>query len=160
MGHKGQEIVEVDVKEIVKMLQSAYSDEWLAHYNYLHAAQIARGLNAPQVSGMLKARANDELGHALLIGERILELGGTLPNDWAEIPKLASCAKFPLPKSASDVKGILKAVLQAERCAIDTYKDLLKRTLHKDTVTQELVETLLADEVKDEEETENLIGEE
>lgn len=41
-----------------------------------------------------------------------------------------------------------------------TYRGLLKKTLHKDTVTQELAETLLADEVKDEEETENLIGEE
>lgn len=160
MGHKGQQIVEVSLPEVVKALEAAYADEWLAHFNYLHAAQIATGLNAPQVAGMLKARAADELTHAMTIGERILELGGELPGNWADIPKIARCAEFHLPKSTSDMKGLLKAVLKAERCAIDTYKSLLKMTLHKDTVTQELAETLLADEVRDEEETENLIGEE
>ena len=159
MGRKGREIVDVDVKEITKVLRSAYADEWLAHYDYLHAAQIATGLSAPQVAGMLRARAADELAHAMRIGERILELGGALPADWAEIPKLAHCAEFSLPRNTSDLKGILKAVLKAERCAIDTYKAMLDKTLHKDTVTHELAEELLADEVQDEEETENLMGE-
>ena len=159
MGRKGREIVELDVKEILKALRAAYADEWLAHYNYLHAAQITTGLNAPQVAGMLKTRAADELTHALTLGERILELGGTLPTGWSEIPKLANSSAFPLPKNPSDLKGILKAVLNAEREAIETYQALLKATLHKDTVTHELAEELLADEVKDEEETENLLGE-
>ncbi|MCM8811789.1 MAG: bacterioferritin [Candidatus Omnitrophica bacterium] len=159
MGKKGREIIEIDIKPILSALRSAYADEWMAHYNYLHAAQIATGLNAPQVASMLKARSADELTHSTLIGERILELGGTLPADWSDIPKLANSRKFDLPKSASDLKGILKAVLKAEREAIDVYKKLLAITLHKDTVTHELAEELLADEVRDEEETENLIGE-
>lgn len=159
MGRKGREIVGIDTKPVIKALQAAYADEWLAHYNYFHAAQIATGLNAPQVSGMLKDRAAEELQHAVRIGERILELGGALPEDWAEIPKLANCKTFALPKQTSDLKGILKAVLNAERCAIGVYKKLLDETLHKDTVTHELAEELLADEVKDEEETENLLGE-
>ena len=159
MGAKGREIVEVDIKPIVRALQSAYSDEWLAHYNYLHTAQIATGLNAPQVAAVLKARSADELTHAMSLGERILELGGTLPEEWAEVPRVANCKSFRLPRKRSDLKGILRAVLEAERCAIGVYQDLLKKTLHKDTVTHELAETLLADEVRDEEETENLLGE-
>lgn len=159
MGRRGREIVELDIKPVVRALQAAYADEWLAHYHYLHAAQIATGLNAPQVSSMLKGRAAEELQHALRIGERILELGGDLPADWAEIPTRANCKAFVLPKQTSDLKGILKAVLNAERCAIGVYQKLLDQTLHKDTVTHELAEELLADEVKDEEETENLLGE-
>ena len=159
MGRRGREIVDVDVKAVLKRLASAYADEWLAHYYYLHAGQIAIGLNAPQVSSMLKTRAQSELEHAMEIGARILELGGELPSDWSEIPKLAQCKTFKLPGDASDLKGILRTVLSAERCAIDSYKALLDETLHKDTVTHELAEELLTDEVKDEEETENLLGE-
>lgn len=159
MGRRGREIVDADVKSIIKALRSAYADEWLAHYHYLHAAQVATGLNAPQVSGMLTARAAEELTHATRLGERILELGGELPRDWAEIPTLTNGKPFAMPKHGSDLKGILKAVLNAERCAIGVYQNLLKATLHKDTVTHELAEELLADEVKDEEQTENLLGE-
>jgi len=159
MGRRGREIVDLDVKTIIKMLRAAYADEWLAHYNFLHTAQVVTGINAPQVSSMLTARAQEELTHATRLGERILELGGTLPSSWAEIPELANCHPFVLPRNPSDVKGILKAVLAAERCAIGVYQNLLKATLHKDSVTHELAEELLADEVKDEEHTENLLGE-
>ena len=159
MGRRGREIIEVDVQPIIEALRAAYADEWLAHYNYLLAAQIATGLDAPQVSSMLTTRAADELTHATRLGERILELGGRLPSDWSEIPKLANVRAFVLPKKSSDMRGILKAVLAAERSAINTYTELIKMTLHKDSVTQELAEELLADEVKDEEHTENLLGE-
>ena len=159
MGKKGREIVAADVKVVIKALKAAYADEWLAHYNYLHAALVATGLNAPQVAGMLRTRAGDELGHSQLIGERILELGGELPSEWCGISELSKGPEFQMPKRASDLTGILKAVLKAERHAIQTYKDLLDATMHKDPVTSELAETLLADEVKDEEETENLLGE-
>jgi bacterioferritin len=159
MGRLGREIIEMDVKSVIKALRAAYADEWLAHYNYLHAAQVATGLNAPQVAGMLTTRAADELTHATRLGERILELGGELPADWAEIPQLTNGKKFVIPKNRSDLKGILKAVLAAERCAIGVYQNLSKATQHKDVVTHELAEELLADEVKDEEHTENLLGE-
>ena len=159
MGQLGREIIKgLDVKLIVKELRSAYADEWLAHYHYLHIAQIATGLNAPQVSTILTQRAAEELAHATRLGERILELGGQLPQDWAEIPTLANTPRFSLPKSTSDLKGMLEVVLKAERSAIATYQKLSQWTQHKDTVTHELAEDLLADEVKDEEQTENLIG--
>ncbi len=159
MGQQGRAIITVDVQTVVKALRAAYADEWLAHYNYLHVAQVVTGLNAPQIAGMLTTRAGDELAHAQQIAARILELGGTLPADWAEIPTLTEGPAFTLPKKSSDLTGILKAVLEAERHAIKTYKALSDLTLHKDAVTHELAETLLADEVKDEEETENLLGE-
>lgn len=158
MGKRGREILDIDAKIVVKALLAAYADEWLAHYHYLHIAQVAEGLNAPPVASMLTARAAEELTHATRLGERILELGGALPADWAEIPRLANIKRFSLPKSPLDLKGMLKAVLQAERSAINTYQELSRLTRHKDTVTYELAEDLLIDEVKDEEHTENLLG--
>ena len=159
MGRKGREILDMDVKPIIRSLQGAYASEWLAHYNFLHAAQIMVGINAPQVATMLKAKAAGELTHAMRIGERILELGGALPTDWAEIPKVAHGSRWLFPKNAADLKGILKVILNIEREAIDVYQALHKSTIHRDTVTHELAEELLADEVKDEEEIENLLGE-
>jgi bacterioferritin len=158
MGRRGREIVDLDVKTVINALRAAYADEWLAHYAYRYAAQVAVGLNAPQVAGMLKERSAEELTHATRIGERILELGGHLPAKWEEIPQLANCKPFAMPRNPADLKGILKAVLEAERCAIGVYQNLLTTTLHKDTVTHELAEELLTDEVRDEEETENLLG--
>ncbi len=46
MGQKGKEKVEVDVKEVIRDLNSAYADEWLAHFQYFLYAQIIKGTNA------------------------------------------------------------------------------------------------------------------
>ena len=35
MGQKGKEIIEISVNEVIKDLNSAYADEWLAHYQSL-----------------------------------------------------------------------------------------------------------------------------
>ena len=40
MGQKGKQIVEIDVNEVIKDLNSAYADEWLAHYQYFLYAQL------------------------------------------------------------------------------------------------------------------------
>ena len=34
MGSKGREIVGLDVDELISVLRKAYSDEWLAYYQY------------------------------------------------------------------------------------------------------------------------------
>ena len=35
MGKEGTKVAAVDVKELIKDLNRAYADEWLAHYSYL-----------------------------------------------------------------------------------------------------------------------------
>ena len=46
MGQKGREILEIDAKEVINDLNSAYADEWLAHFQYSLFAQIIEGINA------------------------------------------------------------------------------------------------------------------
>jgi bacterioferritin len=43
MGKKGREIVKADLKQVIKDLNTAYSDEWLAHYQYWLNARWIRG---------------------------------------------------------------------------------------------------------------------
>lgn len=158
MGKKGMEIIKGDRQSIIADLTRAYADEWLAHYNYLLAAHLATGINAPTVAAMLEKRSGDELGHANRIAQRIIQLGGEPLRDFGQLEAKAGCRTFALPEDTGDLAAILRAVLEAERCAIDEYQALVEKTRHVDPVTHELAEDLLADEVGDEEETENLLG--
>jgi len=43
MGKKSQEIVELDLKGLIKDLDKAYCDEWLAYYAWWYMAQTVEG---------------------------------------------------------------------------------------------------------------------
>jgi bacterioferritin len=45
MGTKGREIVELDVKELIELLNKTYADDWLAYHQYWVSAQIVKGEN-------------------------------------------------------------------------------------------------------------------
>ena len=64
MGQKGKQIVEIDVNEVIKDLNSAYADEWLAHYQYFLYAQVMQGMDAEQLKEKLEMQSTDEMNHA------------------------------------------------------------------------------------------------
>ena len=158
MGKKGREIVELDIKQLIEELNRAYADEWLAHFYFLHAAHMVSGINSEEIAEVFKKSAADELGHAGKIAERIIQLGGVPVAKIEELASISHMGKVTFPRDTSDLKGFIKVFLEAERSAIDSYNDLLKKTHGKDTVTHELIEHILEDEVADEEEFENLLG--
>lgn len=159
MGKKGREIVELAVPELIEDLNRAYADEWVATYYYKLAATVASGMNAPVIAGELKKIADDEEEHADELAARIIQLGGTPISDLAQIPKKANCPSVNLPKEPSDLKGIVKAIIEAERCAIGVYDKLLKKVMMgKDPVTFHLIRHILEEEVKHEDDFENLLG--
>ena len=49
MGTKGAEIVKMDAKQLVAMLNSALADEWLAYYQYWVGALVVKGPMRPDV---------------------------------------------------------------------------------------------------------------
>ena len=77
MGQKGKEIVEIDVKEVISDLNSAYADEWLAHFQYFLYAQIIEGIDAETLKKELEQQSMDEMNHAKILTNRIIQLGGT-----------------------------------------------------------------------------------
>ncbi|MEI7857450.1 MAG: ferritin-like domain-containing protein, partial [Methanomicrobiales archaeon] len=77
MGTQGRKIVDTDVDELVKLLNKAFSDEWLAYYQYWIGSKIVRGPNKEAVIAELTLHATEELGHAVLLTTRIIQLGGT-----------------------------------------------------------------------------------
>jgi bacterioferritin len=60
MGQKGREILEIDVNEVINDLNSAYADEWLAHYQYFLYAQIIEGIDAETLKEKLEQQSRKQ----------------------------------------------------------------------------------------------------
>lgn len=144
----GKEIADVDVKDLLKNLTTAFADEWSAYYQYWLGAQIAQGVMRPAIVTELLEHAGEELGHAQMITDRIIQLGGIvkmLPSEWE---KFAGC-KYNAVKSESS-KIILQENIKGEQCAIKFYNNLLTEVHCKDFVTANIISKILEDEVKHE----------
>ncbi|HDM42883.1 MAG TPA: ferritin, partial [Firmicutes bacterium] len=77
MGIKGREIVDMDVNGLVNLLNKALADEWLAYYQYWIGARVVKGPMRGAVVVELEEHAGDELRHAGMLVDRIMQLGGT-----------------------------------------------------------------------------------
>ena len=159
MGQKGREISKMDHKWLINELNKAYSFEWVVHYYASLASNIVAGLRTPVYAKIFEKAAEGEFGHANRLAKRIAELGGEPPQAMSEIEKLAGFGKVIFPKDRGDIKGFIKIFLKMEQHAIELYNDLSIKTHGKDIVTHELAEDLLAEEVAEEEEYENMLKE-
>ncbi len=149
MGTKGIQIVDMDVKKLITTLNKAYCDEWLAYYQYWIGAKVIKGPMKEAVIAELTQHAADELRHADMISNRIIQLGGTpitKPEDWY---KHTNCG-YDAPDNPF-VKEVLAQNIKGEQCAITTYKKIVKLTESKDPVTYNIVLQILQDEVEHEE---------
>lgn len=154
MGTRAREIIGMDVNELIKLLRAAFSDEWLAYFQYWVGAKVVKGPMKDAVIAELMQHAADELRHADMVALRIVELGGTpvtKPADWY---KETNCG-YEAPDDPY-VETILEQNIKGEQCAISTYSDLLKITKDADPVTYNMVVQILQDEVTHEEDLENL----
>jgi bacterioferritin len=149
MGTRGIEIVDMDVKQLVALLNKAFSDEWLAYYQYWIGAKLVKGPMKEAVIAELTQHAADELRHADMLALRIIQLGGTpitKPEEWYQH---TNCG-YDAPDNPF-VNEVLAQNIKGEQCAITTYKNMLNLTTGKDPVTYNIVLQILQDEVEHEE---------
>ncbi len=92
MGKEAIKVSSVDVKKFIEMLNAALSEEWLAYYQYWIGARLMEGPMRSEVEPELLVHANEELSHAELVAERIIQLGGTPVINPTEWTKLARCS--------------------------------------------------------------------
>ena len=155
MGTKGREIVDMDVGKLIGLLNKAFADEWLAYYQYWVGAKIAKGPMRGVAVSELEEHAGDELKHADMLAERMIQLGGTpilKPEDWY---KLTNCG-YDAPEDPS-IRVVLKQNIKGEQCAIDVYQGLLETVKDKDPVTYNMVMEILEDEVEHEEDLQAIL---
>ncbi len=155
MGTKGKEIIGVNVDELLKLLNKALADEWLAYYQYWTGAKVAKGLMREAVVAELDQHAQDELRHATMLVTRIIQLGGTPllePQDWY---KETNCG-YDKPADPN-TKTLLAQNIKGEQCAITVYKKLSEFVKDKDPVTYNMALQILADEIEHEDDLEAIV---
>lgn len=155
MGTKGRMIVGMDVDELIRLLNKALSDEWLAYYQYWIGAKVIKGPTKDAVMAELIQHATEELAHADMIALRIIQLGGTPVLEPKEWYNLTNCG-YDVP-SDPFVRKILEQNIKGERCAIETYNNLMAVVKDKDPITYNMVLTIISQEVEHEEDLQGLL---
>ncbi len=153
MGKKGIDILPLDVKKLIKMLNAAFCEEWLAYHQYWLGARLMEGPMRSEIEPELLVHANQELNHSVLVVERIIQLGGTpvlTPADWF---KHSRC-DYDAP-SDPYIEVILEQNLKGERCAIQRYKEIADYTNGKDHTTHQIATTILNEELEHEQDIED-----
>jgi len=156
MGKHGIEILKIDVKELIKMLNAALSEEWLAYYQYWVGARVMEGPMRSEIEPELLVHADQELNHAVMVVNRIIQLGGTPVLNPSEWTKLSRC-DYDAPTDPY-VEAILNQNLNGERCAIQRYEDIANYTSGKDHATHQMATTILNEELEHEQDIEDWIN--
>ena len=155
MAVRGNSIIKgIEIQEIIDLLNHAYADEWLAYYQYFIEAKVVKGIMKDAAIAELTQHATDELRHANMVADRIVQLGGTPlldPRDWFN---QTNCG-YDAPTDA-DVVAILNDSIKGEQCAISTYSSIVDIVKDKDIITYNMVSQILADEVEHEEDLQAL----
>lgn len=155
MGKKAIDILKIDVPKLIDILNAALSEEWLAYYQYWIGARLMEGPMRSEIEPELLLHATQELNHAVLVVDRIIQLGGTPvlnPKEWF---KLGRC-KYDAPADPY-IEAILAQNLAGERCAIQRYKELADFTSGKDHTTHQMATTILNEELEHENDIEDWI---
>jgi bacterioferritin len=103
-----------DVKELIDGLNEDLAAEYQAVVMYRTYAALVTGPHRPELRAFFEGEIPDELGHAALLADKIVALGGT-----------PGVAVAPVPM-AKDNHEMLENALQAEVDTIERYTRRLK----------------------------------
>jgi len=120
---------------IVELLNKAAAGELQAAIQYVWQHVMVTGMESPELAGVLKGIAVEEMKHYEKIAERIDYLGG-VPTTQPD----------PISRSQTNAR-MLEDDVRAELDAIRLYRTIVEKAMQeKDYVTAELFEEILTDE--------------
>lgn len=129
-------------EQIIELLTAAYCMELETVMNYLANSTNLDGVRAEEIKKSLAADITEELNHAQTLAQRIKQLGGLVPGSASIV-----VGKQQQPSDdTTDVVGVIRAVIEAEKAACSQYKKIIRETEGEDYVTQDLAIRLLASE--------------
>ena len=130
-------------EQILDALSKAYNMELETVISYMSNSINLDGVRADFIKQALAVDIQGELTHAQQLGNRIKQLGGTVPGSMQL--KMTQKSLQPL-EDTTDVVDVIRGVLEAEEAAINHYRAIIQLTDGEDYVTQDLAIKLLADE--------------
>jgi bacterioferritin len=145
-----------DTERIIEVLQQVVATEMVCYLRYTQNATQASGIDRAQVSAQFIEQAGEELEHFHLATERINQLGGTPDLNPATIATRAH-TQYGVPK-ATDLEGMLKENLVAERTVIEIYAEMIRWIGDADPTTRRMIEHILAEEEEHADELKDLLG--
>jgi bacterioferritin len=127
-----------DRETVIKVLNEALATEIVCVLRYRRHYFMASGIHAEGVAAEFLQHSNDEQGHADLIAQRIVQLGGA-PNFSPEGLLTRSHAEYVEGETLSDM---IKEDLVAERIAVQTYSEIIRWLHNDDPTTKILIEEI------------------
>lgn len=153
----GKRILGEKSKEIVDLLKKAYCDEMQIFHFFWYVGINMEGIGLVTYASSLKTRSMGELTHAELLSNRISELEDKAPSDPSEWETVSNIDSLD-PIQRHTLRSALEKAFEFEGRAVQNYNNIAKRALEiKDFVTYNLATTILADGVKDEQHTEDIL---
>jgi len=162
MARVAREMVEkagIDVDNLLELLISNASAELTTFYYYTILRCNLIGLEGEGIKEIAETARIEDRNHFEALVPRIYELGGKLPDDMKVFHDISACPPASLPKDPTDVKAILKVLVEAERCAVRGYTQICHLTAGKDHRTYELALAILNEEVEHESWFSEFLGE-
>jgi bacterioferritin len=129
-----------DRAAVVSLLNEALATELVCVMRYRRHHFMARGIHSKSVADEFLIHANQELEHADMIAERIVQLGGE-PDFDPDNLRARSHAEYV---QGTTLENMIKENLVAERIAIDSYRDMINYVADTDPTTRRMLESILA----------------
>lgn len=144
-----------DRETVLKLLNDVLATEIVCVLRYRRHHFMARGIHAKGIADEFLIHANEEQGHADIIAERIVQLGGE--PDFSPAGLMSrSHSEYVEGETLVDM---IKENLVAERIAIDSYRDIIAYIGHNDPTTRRTLEAILAVEENHADELADLLEE-
>lgn len=149
----------VDVDELLELLIKNAAAELTTYYYYTILRTNLIGLEGEGIKEIAETARIEDRNHFEALVPRIYELGGKLPDDMKTFHDASACPPASLPQNPSDVKAILKVLVEAERCAVQGYSHICNITAGKDHRTYDLALSILNEEIEHESWFSEFLGE-
>ena len=127
---------EIDSAKVAKLLNRILEEELAGVVRYTHYSFMIFGYSRIPIVSWFRSEANISLGHAHQAGEMLTHMG--------EHPSLAIGTL--LETHQHNISEILKESLEAERTALDLYKELLEEVQGRSVFLEEYARKMIFEE--------------
>jgi ferritin-like protein len=162
MAQVAREMVQkagVNLDQLIELLVKNAAAELTTYYYYTILRVNLIGLEGEGIKEIAETARVEDRNHFEALVPRIYELGGKLPESMKAFHDLSACPPASLPKDPTDVKAVLKVLVEAERCAVRGYTHICNMTAGKDHRTYDLALAILNEEIEHESWFSEFLGE-